>query len=110
MVGPWWKSSAMGIDITEFRKTQAALKEANEQLEQSVQERTAALFESEQKYRSLSSDLEVRVQAHTAELERKNRELQDFAFIASHDLNEPLRKIQTFIVTLPVDGNNAQPQ
>ncbi len=29
-------------------------------------------------------------------LERSNRELQDFAFIASHDMQEPLRKIQAF--------------
>jgi PAS domain S-box-containing protein len=31
-----------------------------------------------------------------ADLNNRNRELQDFAFIASHDLQEPLRKIRAF--------------
>lgn len=33
---------------------------------------------------------------HTKKLEISNRELQDFASVAAHDLQEPLRKIQSF--------------
>jgi signal transduction histidine kinase len=56
----------------------ANLQEAKEGLEHKVEERTYAL------------------QHFSNELKRSNRELQDFAFVASHDLQEPLRKIRAF--------------
>jgi len=54
----------------------------------------------EEELRKTRDQLEVRVEERTAELERSNRELRDFAFIASHDLQEPLRKIQAFSNTV----------
>lgn len=36
------------------------------------------------------------LQAALADVEARNQELQDFAFVASHDLQEPLRKVQAF--------------
>jgi signal transduction histidine kinase len=53
-----------------------------------------------------------KMQEHTQKLERSNRELQEFAYVASHDLQEPLRKIEAFgdrlqrrhAALLPEDG------
>jgi two-component system CheB/CheR fusion protein len=50
----------------------------SEELEKKVKERTQLLHES------------------NIELEHSNKNLEQFAFIASHDLQEPLRKIKTF--------------
>ena len=41
-------------------------------------------------------EIEETRRTYMARLEQSNRELEDFAFVASHDLQEPLRKIRTF--------------
>jgi PAS domain S-box-containing protein len=46
--------------------------------------------------RSERENFERALLEHNKALERSNRELQEFAFVASHDLQEPLRKIQAF--------------
>jgi PAS domain S-box-containing protein len=40
--------------------------------------------------------VEEEIKKYVAQLEWMNQELQEFAFVSSHDLQEPLRKIQAF--------------
>lgn len=49
-------------------------------------------------YRSINERKKAQqlLESTLEELERSNKDLQDFAFVASHDLQEPLRKIQAF--------------
>jgi light-regulated signal transduction histidine kinase (bacteriophytochrome) len=43
---------------------------------------------------------QISLEEKIKDLDRSNKELEEFAYVASHDMNEPLRKITTFIERL----------
>ncbi len=69
------------------------------ELETRVAERTSALSRSNAKLENEAAELERAITDLTdagRQLQASNRELETFASVASHDLQEPLRKIRTF--------------
>ncbi len=83
-----------------------ARKEAEEALRRSEQDLRA----SESALRTLTETLEMRVTERTAELEHSNRELDQFAYIASHDLKTPLRGINNLAQWISEDAKEVLPE
>lgn len=73
------------IILGALRTLRIQLAEANKFLEERVHNRTKELRTTMNEMSALNE-----------KLKRSNRELEEFAYIASHDLQEPLRKIQAF--------------
>ncbi len=85
VTGQAYGAIAAFVDITERKRVEELLRKSKDELESSVQKRTTELRVSNKA-----------LMEYAAKLERLNEELQEFSFVASHDLQEPLRKIQTF--------------
>lgn len=81
-----------------FRRT-LELEEANRALNKEIAERVRA----ESALQGLNTTLEQRVARRTAEAERRARELEQFAYVASHDLKAPLRAIANLALWLKED-------
>ena len=65
-----------------------------------LEQRVGELQRAEGELKSLNEDLERRVLERTLELKRSNEDLEQFAYVASHDLQEPLRMITNYLQLL----------
>jgi signal transduction histidine kinase len=65
-----------------------------------LERRVGQLQRAEAELTKLNEELEKRVLERTQELKRSNEDLEQFAYVASHDLQEPLRMIQNYLQLL----------
>jgi PAS domain S-box-containing protein len=65
--------------------------------------------QAQQELKALNAELDARVQARTAELERALADLEAFSYTASHDLRAPLRALQGWSEALARDLSGKLP-
>lgn len=65
-------------------------------------------FRAEKKVRDVNAQLETRIAERTAELERSNTDLREFAHVASHDLQTPLRQVRKALGVMEAKSNDPE--
>lgn len=70
------------------------------QMNQSLQEQISERINAERALQKLNSELEQRVTERTEELKKSNHDLELFAYVASHDLQQPVRTICSMVELL----------